>query len=480
LLAFFFPNINVTPRSYDPITEPIPSSDRMKIITDVNGITWLIDSHLDTVRLHDPAWFGGSGGGNYSLSANGDSLFLNENNIPIDTIIFSIQSPPDSAFLEQGKLIFPWDGNYEFADSINIGIGLPVLQTNNIADTVTLDFSETSVHRYIPTGNVNHIRFTGLREGFNYILDYQGAQTITLSDSLQWVRCGNNLRVTGNTVISFYCAGDTSYVYSNDDNLECYAPSIGAGLEYQAVLDQATAQSNSVPSLSMQTAQNTLINELVASGAWPLFEQFFCLVADGDSDFSLINWKTPGTLDGSTLGTPIYTSMQGWSADETTDAINTNFVPSDGAMFVNNSATVGMYIEDMGGSQFYFGSNVSPNVRGEKWSSTGETHMNGVNPVLTGSAIGSGRLVQHSLNGGNLTTYRDGVVLNTAPGTGTGRTNTPLYLMNLNLDNSGTPWNNGTRPQAKYYFWYVGSGDLDVLADEINTAITNYLTAIGL
>jgi hypothetical protein len=457
-----------------------PESLRNKMVQDLStGDVYFVDFEGDSVLLYD---FNQAGGGSVSLTSSADTLFLNVNNIPIDTVIFSIQSPPDSAFLEQGKLIFPWDGNYMFADSVNIGVGLPVSHTSNASDTIVLDFSETSVHRYTPDANVNHIRFTGLREGFNYIFDYQGSQTITLSDSLQWVRCGNNLRVTGNTVVSFYCAGDTSYVYSNDDNLECYTPQIGAGQEYQAVLDYAVAQGYSSPSLSTQTAQNALVAELVSSGAWALMDQFFCLTGDGDADFSLINWKLPGTRNGTVIGTPTYTSMDGWNSNATSDAINTNYNPSsDGFNLSTSNASVGVWIANAStlSSQFYFGSNFSPAMRGEKWTGTAETQVNGV--TVTGTSLSSAPatlLAQHTLSSGTtLTTYSNGQVRNTTTGTASGVTNGDLYLMSINL--SGSPFNSSVSTSAKYRFWYVG-GDLGDLADEVYTALSNYLTAIGL
>ena len=57
LLAFFSPQIRTIQRVYDPTTGFVATVDRMRIITDVNGITWYIDADLDTVRLHDPAWY---------------------------------------------------------------------------------------------------------------------------------------------------------------------------------------------------------------------------------------------------------------------------------------------------------------------------------------------------------------------------------------------------------------------------------------
>lgn len=481
LLAYFFPNINTTARTYDPTTDPIPQSDRMKIITDVNGITWLIDSHLDTVRLHDPAWYEGNGA-NYNLIANGDTLFLNENNTPVDTIIFSIESPPDTAFIEDGKLILAFEGDFENADSLSLGTGLPVVESELSTDTVTLNYAETNIIRFAPIGTTtDHIRFSNLEDGATYILDYEGSETITLSDSLFRNGCANRLRFTGSEVISFYSTGDSAYVYSvNGSNLECYTPSIGAGAEYQAILDHATAQSHTVPSLSVQAAQNTLINELVASGAWALMDQFFCFVGDGDADFSLINWKSPGTNNGTVIGSPTYTSNDGWNTNATSDAINSNYNPfSDASQLTTNDGTVGVWLQGNPSSQFYFGANASPATRGEKWASTSETQMHGI--TITGTALSSApatNLAQHTVSGGNtLTTYSNGVSRNTGSGTASGRTNADLYIMSINL--SDAPFNSSVVSGVKYRFWYVG-GDLGDLADEIYTAIDNYLTAIGL
>lgn len=115
LLAYFFPNINTTARTYDPTTDPIPQSDRMKIITDVNGITWLIDSHLDTVRLHDPAWYGVASGGTSSAEIS-DSIRSLEGEL--NRIV---NLPSDFTYKTPFEIIYNYRTNkYEISSSFNL------------------------------------------------------------------------------------------------------------------------------------------------------------------------------------------------------------------------------------------------------------------------------------------------------------------------------------------------------------------------
>ena len=436
-----------------------------------------VETHRDTIAgvgVED------SGGGSYALEVNEDTLFLNENSVPIDTVVFSIQSPPDTAFVEQGQLIIAFEGDFINADTLSLGTGRPVLENSLSTDTVILNYAESNIIRFNPTSSlVNHISFSNLETGSTYILDYQGTDTISLSDSLFQTGCANSLRFIGNSVLSFYSTGDSSYVYSSDSNLECYTQSIDAGPEYQAVLNYAISQSYSTPSLPVQSAQNDLINQLISIGAWASIDQFFCFVGDGDSNFSLINWKNPGTNNGSTIGSPTYTSNDGWNTNATTDAINSNYNPStDASQLSTNNGTIGVWIEPNPGSEFYFGANASPPSRGEKWISTAETKLHGIS--ITGSSLSSAstKLVQHTISGGNtLTTYSNGVSLNSGTGTATGTTNADIYIMSINLSN--TPFNNSVTTSSKYRFYYVG-GDLGSLANEIYNALSDYLTAIGL
>ena len=63
--------------------------------------------------------------------------------------------------------------------------------------------------------------------------------------------------------------------------------------EYQAILDEATAQAYTLPSEADQATQNDMIVAAQASGVWDKLDLFYSFTLSGGADFKKINWKNP-------------------------------------------------------------------------------------------------------------------------------------------------------------------------------------------
>lgn len=105
--------------------------------------------------------------------------------------------------------------------------------------------------------------------------------------------------------------------------------------QYRAVLEYAKAQGYTLPSLPQQKIANSIIDYLVHRGQWSeVYEQLLFEATDGDNNFALINYINPGTYNGLRVGTPTFTTNQGYTANSAgTSRINLVFNP-----FLNASA----------------------------------------------------------------------------------------------------------------------------------------------
>lgn len=117
------------------------------------------------------------------------------------------------------------------------------------------------------------------------------------------------------------------------------------GAEYTAVHDAMTTK----PSAPHATAQNAFVVAAIAHSYWSLLQvfHFYAQDANGASE-ALINWKTPGTHNGTNISATAWTTLQGYTGDGAEDAINMNYNPStQGGLFTRDDASFGCYIRSV-------------------------------------------------------------------------------------------------------------------------------------
>lgn len=118
--------------------------------------------------------------------------------------------------------------------------------------------------------------------------------------------------------------------------------------EYQAVLDEATAQGYTLPSAPDQIIQNARIISAIASGVWALTDWISVFTENGSKEFKMINWKNPSQ----TKASP-YTGSGGGTSGNLVNFINSNTgITSDGVHWLNlynpTSASSNFLLNDAG------------------------------------------------------------------------------------------------------------------------------------
>lgn len=96
--------------------------------------------------------------------------------------------------------------------------------------------------------------------------------------------------------------------------------------DYQLVLDYATSQGYTLPSLGQQIVQNQLVLDLKDDSLWSALDSLFVMATDGDADFALVDWIRLTTA--TAVNSPTFTPDVGYSGNGTTSYINSGLVIS--------------------------------------------------------------------------------------------------------------------------------------------------------
>jgi|GEM_PF-4372555 len=418
-----------------------------------------------------------------STFVSSDTLFIRNTDCSVDTIVFSIPVPPDTAYVSGGQLVIAWNGNIVDSDTISLGSGLPVItSTPSTVDTATVSYLDGNINELNATNVNKHILFSSITDGGEYILRLSNVtDSLSLDDRLFWIDetgAACNVQVkTNNASLSFYSNGSTAWVTSSTPSLSCYTPIASTGTEYGAIIAHAQTNGHSIPTLPVQIAGDSLISELKTLGVWDSLDQMLVLATDGDAGFSLINWVNPGTNNADTIGSPTFTTLAGWSTDATPadndEAINLLYNPTDDG--VNWKQDYATFIYDYTGTQeqsgFHFGSNANPKSRSEIDT---KAFLNGTTEFVHATHGGTG-LVQYSRTGNTLQVFKNGSSHASTTSAATGLGSSDFYLMALEL--SGAPFGESG---GLTYRLYMSGGDLSSFAAGIDTAWDNYLSQLGL
>jgi hypothetical protein len=108
--------------------------------------------------------------------------------------------------------------------------------------------------------------------------------------------------------------------------------------DYQAILDYATTQGYTLPSVGQQALQNQLVVDLKAAGIWSKLDTFAVFATDGNSDFALIDWIRLSQY--TAVNSPSFTTNSGFRGNGSSAYVNTNFNPStSGVNYTQNNAS---------------------------------------------------------------------------------------------------------------------------------------------
>ena len=110
------------------------------------------------------------------------------------------------------------------------------------------------------------------------------------------------------------------YIKSRALDVSIYEP------EYQSILNYATAKGFTLPSVNQRVNQNLLLKNLKTNGIWYKLDSFAVMATDGDTNYSLIDWKKLTQM--TAVNSPAFTVNQGFKGNGTSAYINTGFIPS--------------------------------------------------------------------------------------------------------------------------------------------------------
>ena len=118
--------------------------------------------------------------------------------------------------------------------------------------------------------------------------------------------------------------------------------------DYQAVLDYATTQGYTLPSLAQRLLQSQLIQTLKTGSVWNKLDLLYIFAGNGDSNFATLNWKNPSQYRAVPVNSPTYTANIGFTGNGTNAYLNPGWNATLGTNFTQNSATHGVYTNYVG------------------------------------------------------------------------------------------------------------------------------------
>jgi len=227
-----------------------------------------------------------------------------------------------------------------------------------------------------------------------------------------------------------------------------------------------------------QTAINTLIKALKDDGVWSSLS-VLCIAGLNSTD-SLINWRNPGTFNGSLVNSPGFTSDRGFTGSSN-NYINTNFNPNTaGSPFTQDSNSFGLYtrINQVatdsgmgminGSNQFNLRMRLSSGFFGR---ANEESTSDGV-----GNTDSSGMFLVTRPSSSSVVSYRNGSQIQSKTKTSVALSSFNFNFFVLAVNDEGTAAAFSTNQMAAYYF---GGSLSSTESANFYTALNTYLTYIG-
>jgi hypothetical protein len=146
--------------------------------------------------------------------------------------------------------------------------------------------------------------------------------SLPITYTYQWLRDGSNISSATSSTYTLVTA-DTSTLVScrvTATNALGSANAVSNSLtiyesEYKAILDYATANTYTLPSVGQRLKQNTLLSSLKTAGVWSKLDTFANFATDGSPQFALIDWKRLVQYNASTG--PTHTTNEGFMGNGT-------------------------------------------------------------------------------------------------------------------------------------------------------------------
>ena len=163
---------------------------------------------------------------------------------------------------------------------------------------------------------------------------------------------------------------------------------------YQAVLDFATSEGDTLPSANQQILQNNLLRALKTFGIWNKLDSFAMFATDGDVGFSLICWKRLVKM--TAVNSPTFTANEGFTGNGTSSRINSGFTPDGSGNYKLNAASFGVFVKTQGtNSEFLAGAGSNTRMRAAG-SSLNRINSSSINGTFNFNILGLSHLNKSS------------------------------------------------------------------------------------
>lgn len=229
-----------------------------------------------------------------------------------------------------------------------------------------------------------------------------------------------------------------------------------------AWLAQLATSFGSNPSPSFVSALDTMIVGMRTDGNILLLDRFwiFAQEVQGYSRVSIVN---PSSTQITEIGTPTWTTNQGYTGDGSTMYLKTGFVPStNGVNFILNSASIGMYSRtDVNGNYIDMGAITATATNASFiYARVTDVMFGDLNKTVASSSVANtdsrGLFAANRTASNAEQKYRNGTNLASATTASAAVTNFELYVMGFNL--GGTASNLSTR---QYSMAFAGGGGIN-------------------
>lgn len=254
--------------------------------------------------------------------------------------------------------------------------------------------------------------------------------------------------------------------------------------DYQAWLDRLTTLGYTHPSAACNQILSDMVAGIKSDGNWTSLDRFWFFAHNGDSDGATVDMVTP-TNQATKVNSPGWTAKEGFNSNGTTSYVNSQFNLSTAAHFLQNSASMGVWI--------HTGGNAGISILGVRDTGSGDfntllfdtgggnvgsrLNQNTTNNSFTGttsfnnnSSYGVSRTASNSGN-----QYVNGSSVSTFSTTSSTPANLNVYILAQNSNNVASSIGSSLWKLSVSWF---GSGSVN--QSEMHTRLNTAMTAIAL
>jgi len=221
---------------------------------------------------------------------------------------------------------------------------------------------------------------------------------------------------------------------------------------------------------------NTCVAALKTAGVWAKID-FLHVYAAANSQAALINWKNPGTFDGTAVSAPTFTTDRGFTGDGSADYIDTAYNPSTaGGSFTQNSAHFSCWNRTNSAQGGFMMGQLSGNHIAPKYADNNAYYRCNDNAEMAGVAIANpiGHHIANRSGASAREGYHNGSSITTSSDASKAVANITVFVLAEN--SGGSPF----LPTTKECAAASAGGSLSgTEASDFYNALQTYMTAVG-